>query len=142
MIGIKVGVDFWRIVTSRSWFLRRARERADSERSQEQLMPGKRSGTMLEATSRWFRILANLGAIVQIINRIELEAAGSIAQLHHKQMARPRLTGAMQKQATRRACWRVVSYAGTMPRVTQPRTGNIAACTSSCRRLIAARSRR
>jgi hypothetical protein len=75
---------------------------------------------MLEATSRWFQILANLGAIVQIINRIELEAAGSIAQLHHKQMARPRLTGAMQKQATRRACWRVVSYAGTMPRVTQP----------------------
>ena len=38
-------------------------------------MPGKRSGTMLEATSRWFRILANLGAIVQIINRIEFEAA-------------------------------------------------------------------
>ena len=75
MIGIKVGVDFWRIVTSRSWFLRRARERADSERSQEQLMPGKRSGTMLEATSRWFQILANLGAIVQIINRIEFEAA-------------------------------------------------------------------
>ena len=38
-------------------------------------MPGKRSGTMLEATGRWFRILANLGAIVQIINRIEFEAA-------------------------------------------------------------------
>src|SRR5436190_22263024 len=67
--------------------------------------------------------------------RVRGRGSGSIAQLHHKQMARPRLTGAMQKQATRRACWPIVSYAGTTPRVTQPRTGNIAACTSNCRRL-------